>query len=155
MEIEEGSVGNINGEIYSMSSKPFKASTTIDDFSLLSVLGKGSYAKVVLVRKKDNQKVYALKILKKTNVQKKMQQSKVIDEKQILVNTSLFLRQNLTVWLIRSRLTIHLSSSSITPSKTRESFTSRLSFALEVSFSVCYQRESVSQKNSNKSVECV
>ena len=26
---------------------------TIEDFTLLSVLGKGSYAKVILVRKKD------------------------------------------------------------------------------------------------------
>ena len=32
---------------------------TIDKFSLLSVIGKGSYAKVLLVRKKDSNKLYA------------------------------------------------------------------------------------------------
>lgn len=38
----------------------------LQSFSLLKVIGKGSYAKVVLVRKKDTQKIFALKILKKT-----------------------------------------------------------------------------------------
>ena len=36
----------------------------IDDFTLLSVLGKGAYAKVILVRNNDSQKLYAIKILK-------------------------------------------------------------------------------------------
>lgn len=41
------------------------SSITINDFSLLTVIGKGSYAKVILVKKKDNNKIYAMKILKK------------------------------------------------------------------------------------------
>ena len=37
----------------------------LKDFSILSVIGKGTYAKVLLVRQlKDNQ-LYALKVLKK------------------------------------------------------------------------------------------
>jgi serum/glucocorticoid-regulated kinase 2 len=48
-----------------------KKSFTIDDFTMLSVVGKGSYAKVVLVKKKDSGKIYAMKILKKTHVEKK------------------------------------------------------------------------------------
>lgn len=41
------------------------ASPSIKDFSPLSVIGKGTYAKVLLVRHlKDNQ-LYALKVLKK------------------------------------------------------------------------------------------
>ena len=43
---------------------------SISDFSLLNMIGEGSFAKVFLVRKKDNQQVYALKILKKKNVEK-------------------------------------------------------------------------------------
>jgi serum/glucocorticoid-regulated kinase 2 len=43
---------------------------SIQSFNLLTVLGKGSYAKVVLVRKKDNGKVYALKMLKKAYIKK-------------------------------------------------------------------------------------
>ena len=40
---------------------------TLDNFNMLSVIGKGSYAKVVLVKRKgdNNDKVYAMKILKK------------------------------------------------------------------------------------------
>lgn len=40
---------------------------TLDNFNMLSVIGKGSYAKVVLVKKKGEEidRVYAMKILKK------------------------------------------------------------------------------------------
>jgi serum/glucocorticoid-regulated kinase 2 len=37
----------------------------LDDYFLLSVIGKGSYAKVVLARKKTNGSLYALKSMKK------------------------------------------------------------------------------------------
>lgn len=39
------------------------------NYSLLSVIGKGSYAKVLLVRKKDNGKLYAMKALKKKYIE--------------------------------------------------------------------------------------
>ena len=42
-----------------------KKQVTIDDFVTKIVLGKGSYAKVVLVKKKDNSNYYAMKIIKK------------------------------------------------------------------------------------------
>jgi serum/glucocorticoid-regulated kinase 2 len=47
---------------------------TIDRFALLSVIGKGSYAKVILVRKKDTDKLYAIKVLKKSYIEKKKQE---------------------------------------------------------------------------------
>ena len=46
---------------------------TLDDFTMLTVIGKGSFAKVVLVKKKDNGKVFALKILKKKHIEKRKQ----------------------------------------------------------------------------------
>lgn len=38
---------------------------SVDCFSLLSVIGKGTYAKVLLVRSKKDKHVYAMKVLKK------------------------------------------------------------------------------------------
>ena len=38
---------------------------TVNDFSAIKVIGKGSYGKVLLVAKNDDGKIYAMKILKK------------------------------------------------------------------------------------------
>ena len=48
---------------------------SLDKFNMLSVIGKGSYAKVVLVKKKgeEDDKVYAMKILKKKYIEKRKQ----------------------------------------------------------------------------------
>lgn len=48
---------------------------SLENFNMLSVIGKGSYAKVVLVKKKGqtNDRVYAMKILKKKYIQKRKQ----------------------------------------------------------------------------------
>ena len=45
----------------------------LDQYTMLSAIGKGSYAKVVLVKKKDNGKLYALKSMKKKYIEKKKQ----------------------------------------------------------------------------------
>lgn len=45
----------------------------LDQFNTLCVIGKGSYAKVVLVRKKSNGNLYALKSMKKKYIEKKKQ----------------------------------------------------------------------------------
>ena len=37
----------------------------LSDFDLLRVIGRGSYAKVLLVRFKKNERVYAMKVIKK------------------------------------------------------------------------------------------
>jgi serum/glucocorticoid-regulated kinase 2 len=61
-----------------------KGKLTIDHFSTLSVIGKGSYAKVLLVRKNDTKQLYAMKVLKKENVEKKNQEKHVKVERAIL-----------------------------------------------------------------------
>lgn len=38
---------------------------TLSDFDLMRVIGRGSYAKVLLVRLKKNEHVYAMKVVKK------------------------------------------------------------------------------------------
>jgi serine/threonine protein kinase len=44
---------------------------SIDDFNLLTVLGKGLYGKVFLVRELETQRVFALKVMKKSLVERK------------------------------------------------------------------------------------
>lgn len=46
---------------------------TIEDFDLLKVLGKGSFGKVMMVRKKDTKKIYAMKTLRKAALIKRNQ----------------------------------------------------------------------------------
>jgi serum/glucocorticoid-regulated kinase 2 len=65
----------------------FNQQLTLDNFNMLSVIGKGSYAKVVLVKKKgeENERVYAMKILKKKYIEKRKQENHVMTERNILV----------------------------------------------------------------------
>jgi Serine/threonine protein kinase len=67
-----------------MNSKMDK-SLTINDFMLLSVIGKGSYAKVLLVKKKDTNEIMALKVLKKEIVERRKQEEHVKTERDVLV----------------------------------------------------------------------
>ncbi len=64
-----------------------KRRVTIDDFELLKVVGKGSFGKVLLVRKKDSGKVYAMKMLSKPNVVKRRQVHHTITERKVLSYT--------------------------------------------------------------------
>jgi len=58
--------------------------TNINDFVLLQVIGKGSYGKVYLVKKKDTGTHYALKILKKEEIIRKKQYEHTMAERRIL-----------------------------------------------------------------------
>ena len=38
---------------------------TVDDFDLIRVIGRGSYAKVLMVELKKTKRIYAMKVIKK------------------------------------------------------------------------------------------
>ena len=57
---------------------------TVDDFTSLKLIGKGSYGKVFLVQKKDDQKIYAMKILKKKAMIKRNQVNHIKTERKIM-----------------------------------------------------------------------
>jgi serum/glucocorticoid-regulated kinase 2 len=65
----------------------FNQQLTLDNFNMLSVIGKGSYAKVVLVKKKadETERTYAMKILTKKYIEKRKQENHVMTERNILV----------------------------------------------------------------------
>lgn len=56
----------------------------LKDFVIISVIGKGTYAKVLLVRHSTDNQLYALKILKKKYILEKNQERHIMTEKQIL-----------------------------------------------------------------------
>ena len=57
---------------------------TLEDFSQLKVLGRGSFGKVVLVRLEKTKKLYAMKILKKELVIKRKQVNHTMTERSLL-----------------------------------------------------------------------
>lgn len=56
----------------------------VQDFDLLTVIGKGSFGKVLQVRKKDNGKIYAMKVLNKKNILENNELEHTRTEKNIL-----------------------------------------------------------------------
>ena len=58
--------------------------TNLKDFVTISVIVKGTYAKVLLVRHLKDKQLYALKVLKKKYILEKNQERHIMTEKQIL-----------------------------------------------------------------------
>lgn len=61
-----------------------KSRTTIKDFSSLKVLGTGTYGKVMLVRHRKTDKLYAMKVLKKQMIREKKQVEHTKTERRVL-----------------------------------------------------------------------
>jgi len=57
---------------------------TIKDFDLLNVVGKGSFGKVMQVKKKDNGRIYAMKVLNKKTIIERNELAHTQAEKNIL-----------------------------------------------------------------------
>jgi len=66
-------------------SQKDKEKLTLEDFSMFCLIGEGSYAKVVLAKKKDTKKLYALKIMRKKYIKKKKQKKHIKEERNVLI----------------------------------------------------------------------
>lgn len=72
----------------SVVSKPLSAS----DFELLKVVGKGSFGKVLQVRKRDTNRIYAMKVLVKKDIVERQEIQHTLSERNVLIQaTSPFL----------------------------------------------------------------
>jgi serine/threonine protein kinase len=58
---------------------------TPDDFELLKVLGKGSFGKVLQVRKKDTGRIYAMKVLSKKDIAQRHEIGHTMSERNVLM----------------------------------------------------------------------
>jgi serine/threonine protein kinase len=75
-------IAQLAGEKVSEDRTPFR--TSIKDFQSLKVLGKGNYGKVMLVRHKESQRLFAMKVFKKAHLQSKNQIQHTITERRVL-----------------------------------------------------------------------
>ncbi|KAI8337830.1 kinase-like domain-containing protein [Choanephora cucurbitarum] len=66
--------------------RPQQASTpiTFDSFDLLRVIGRGSFGKVYVVRKKDTNRIYAMKVLRKSRIISRSEVTHTMAEKTVL-----------------------------------------------------------------------
>lgn len=78
-DTDEEDEEDIGGWIVSQSKPVGK-----EDFELLAVIGRGSFGKVMQVRKKDTGKIYAMKVMRKDAIIQKNQVTHTKDEKSIL-----------------------------------------------------------------------
>lgn len=61
-----------------------KMKVTLQDFEMLRVVGKGSFGKVLQVRKKNTRDIYAIKVLKKDHIFKRNQVEHTKTERRVL-----------------------------------------------------------------------
>ncbi|BFZ62901.1 Serine/threonine-protein kinase [Saitoella coloradoensis] len=64
--------------------KPASTPITIEDFDLLKVVGKGSFGKVMQVRKRDTSRIYALKTLRKAHIVARSEVVHTLAERTVL-----------------------------------------------------------------------
>eukprot|EP00835_Amoeboradix_gromovi_P006714 NODE_856_length_3664_cov_0.279102.p1 type:complete len:341 gc:universal NODE_856_length_3664_cov_0.279102:1153-131(-) len=78
--------GRLPGQIYLQLSltKPQDKPITMEDFELMKVIGKGSFGKVMQVKKKDTSRVYAMKIIKKSHIVETDEVEHTLAERQVL-----------------------------------------------------------------------
>ena len=61
---------------------------SVDDFQCIQIIGKGAYGEIRLVQKKDNGKIFAMKILRKSLLIRKDQMAHVKAERDLLSSST-------------------------------------------------------------------
>ncbi len=64
-----------------------KKKMTLDDFTMLAVVGRGAFGEVRVCRKKDTNEVFAMKIMKKSEMLKKKQVAHIRAERWRLMSS--------------------------------------------------------------------
>ncbi|KAI9609400.1 hypothetical protein H4Q26_007354 [Puccinia striiformis f. sp. tritici PST-130] len=82
----EANTGNGTGRFHlQVAFKPSKnTQLTIESFELLQVIGKGSFGKVMQVRKKDTGRIYAMKTIRKAHIVSRSEVTHTLAERTVL-----------------------------------------------------------------------
>ena len=81
----------VSGDIHirMQFSKTDKRHFGPNDFQILKLIGKGTFGQVYQVRKKDTQRIYAMKVLSKKVIIQKKEVAHTLGERNILVRTAM------------------------------------------------------------------
>ncbi|KAI8811882.1 kinase-like domain-containing protein [Cladochytrium replicatum] len=81
--VEDNKQGDIRVQtVYKKSAKG--KPLTMEEFELLKVIGKGSFGKVMQVRKRDTNRIYAMKIIRKAHIVERAEVSHTLAERAVL-----------------------------------------------------------------------
>ncbi|CAD8091437.1 unnamed protein product [Paramecium primaurelia] len=72
---------------FSSQQEQARKKLSVDDFEMLNQLGKGAFGKVYKVKKKDNNKIYALKAMNKKQIFDSNLEQNAVIEKEVLNNS--------------------------------------------------------------------
>jgi serum/glucocorticoid-regulated kinase 2 len=61
-----------------------KREITKKDFEQIKVIGRGGFSRVILVRKKDTGRLYAMKIMKKNKIMREKKLKPILSERKVL-----------------------------------------------------------------------
>ena len=91
LEPRDATESHVTGEIHIRLEfqKVDKRHYGPDDFSILKLIGKGTFGQVFQVRKKDTQRIYAMKVLSKKVIVQKKEVAHTLGERNILVRTAM------------------------------------------------------------------
>ena len=61
----------IDGAAKGKEKKLYSQAINLEDFHIMKVIGRGTFGKVYMVKKKDTNEIYAMKVLKKEEIVEK------------------------------------------------------------------------------------
>ncbi|KAK4570235.1 Serine/threonine-protein kinase, partial [Recurvomyces mirabilis] len=90
LQPRQGDTTNITGEVHLRIAFHASGKKTFgpEDFEVLKLIGKGTFGQVFQVRKRDSQRIYAMKVLSKKVIIQKKEIQHTIGERNILVRTA-------------------------------------------------------------------
>mmetsp|Transcript_18992 Transcript_18992/g.21462 ORF Transcript_18992/g.21462 Transcript_18992/m.21462 type:complete len:383 (-) Transcript_18992:1930-3078(-) len=77
-------IGKFSTTLMQDETTPIEERATLDDFELLKLVGRGTFGKVIQVRYKKNEQIYAMKVLRKDLIWKRNQVEHTKTERRIL-----------------------------------------------------------------------
>ncbi|KAK4049032.1 hypothetical protein OIV83_004393 [Microbotryomycetes sp. JL201] len=87
LDLENPVWGEVHVRIL-FEASPTRPKLAVEDFQVLRRIGQGSFGQVFRVRKRDTKRIYAMKVISKSNIVNKSALAQVLAERQVLARTN-------------------------------------------------------------------